>query len=182
MTEEELRAIALDVRLLMVISLKMMGRDMDSRLEEYRVPVSGLGIGVIGMLEHYQHCAVNEISRNMLLTSATLIPVLDGLAKNGYISRERDPQDRRRVLVSLTDKGRKLIRIVHDMYTNNALVKTIQAMGGEKCRIFISLLDEFSQHMSEHSDSGEFYHNFQQNHPLKTRLEADKPTTENTGE
>jgi len=42
------------------------------------------------------------------LESNTLTPILKKLEELGYLRRQRDPKDERRVLVSLTDAGRRL--------------------------------------------------------------------------
>jgi len=45
---------------------------------------------------------------NALVRGPTVTGLLDGLEAGGYLSRERDPDDRRRLLVSLTAAGREL--------------------------------------------------------------------------
>jgi MarR family len=47
-----------------------------------------------------------ELSARMHITSGTMTGVLDTLERNGYIHRQADPADRRRVLVDLTPAAR----------------------------------------------------------------------------
>jgi len=52
--------------------------------------------------------AVNELLAILKITKQSLARVLGQLIEEGYIRQESDPQDRRRRLLSLTDKGRRL--------------------------------------------------------------------------
>jgi DNA-binding MarR family transcriptional regulator len=52
--------------------------------------------------------AVGEIGGRLHLDSGTLTPLLKRLADLGLVERNRDPDDERRVLVSLTPAGRSL--------------------------------------------------------------------------
>ncbi len=48
----------------------------------------------------------SEIAKKLSFTRARMSHILDSLETKGYITRRPDPSDRRRVLVSITDKGR----------------------------------------------------------------------------
>jgi DNA-binding MarR family transcriptional regulator len=48
-----------------------------------------------------------ELARRADLTSGAMTSRLDALEKEGFVRRLRDPDDRRSVLVELTEKGRK---------------------------------------------------------------------------
>ncbi len=47
----------------------------------------------------------NEISRHNLLTSGGMTNVLTRMEKKGLIERRKDPEDKRSVIVSVTDAG-----------------------------------------------------------------------------
>jgi len=52
--------------------------------------------------------AVGELGERLHLDSGTLTPLLKRLTAMGYVTRSRDPEDERRVLVSLTAEGLSL--------------------------------------------------------------------------
>lgn len=52
--------------------------------------------------------SVGELGDALGLDSGTLTPLLKRLEAAGFVSRERDPADERRVVVDLTPAGRKL--------------------------------------------------------------------------
>lgn len=51
---------------------------------------------------------MNELSERMNLNSSTMTRILDNLVRDKYISRDKDESDRRIVVVSLTDAGKKI--------------------------------------------------------------------------
>ena len=58
---------------------------------------------------------VGEIGSALGLDSGTLTPLLKRLETAGIVMRRRDPQDERRVRVSLTDQGKALRSDVEDI-------------------------------------------------------------------
>jgi MarR family transcriptional regulator, organic hydroperoxide resistance regulator len=52
--------------------------------------------------------AQRELSKSVGLTESTTVAALKILEKNKLVKRKRDPDDSRRIIVSLTNKGRKL--------------------------------------------------------------------------
>jgi DNA-binding MarR family transcriptional regulator len=50
-----------------------------------------------------------ELFRSMMVTSGTMNNRIDRLAEKGLVRRVPDPEDRRGILVELTDQGRELI-------------------------------------------------------------------------
>jgi MarR family transcriptional regulator, organic hydroperoxide resistance regulator len=52
--------------------------------------------------------SIGELGERLHLDSGTLTPLLKRLASMGYVSRARDAEDERRVLVTLTAAGRAL--------------------------------------------------------------------------
>jgi MarR family transcriptional regulator for hemolysin len=60
-----------------------------------------------------------ELAANMAIEAATLVGLLDRLAKDGWITREKMPNDRRSKIVQLTEKAYKTLEQIHQ--TANAL-------------------------------------------------------------
>ena len=52
--------------------------------------------------------SVGDLGQFLHLDSGTLTPLLKRMETSGLINRSRDPNDERRVLISLKDKGRDL--------------------------------------------------------------------------
>jgi DNA-binding MarR family transcriptional regulator len=58
------------------------------------------------VLDRTGRLTAGEIARQTGLTSGAATALLDRLERAGYLRRLRDPDDRRRILVELTDKAR----------------------------------------------------------------------------
>src|SRR3984885_9583259 len=50
-----------------------------------------------------------ELSKRVGIASTTAVPALDSMEKRGLLKRTRDPNDRRKYFVGLTDEGRALV-------------------------------------------------------------------------
>lgn len=65
--------------------------------------------GVLEALYHLGPMCPSEISTKLLLSTGNITLVLDNLENRGLVKRERNPEDRRYITVSLTESGHKLI-------------------------------------------------------------------------
>jgi len=66
--------------------------------------------GLSAFLEIENEYTMSELSNNAHLTLPNMTTIVDGLLKKGIAKRRRDKQDRRIVRVSLTEKGKKMVR------------------------------------------------------------------------
>ena len=79
----------------------------------YRKPLEQLGLTypqylVMVVLWADDAQTVGQIGERLRLDSGTLTPLLKRLEAMGFVVRERSLEDERRVIVKLTEKGRKL--------------------------------------------------------------------------
>jgi MarR family 2-MHQ and catechol resistance regulon transcriptional repressor len=73
---------------------------------------NGLTVTQFGVLEALYHIGPlcqGELAEKLLRSGGNLTLVVDNLEKAGYVVRERDPADRRFVVVKLTEHGAKFI-------------------------------------------------------------------------
>jgi MarR family 2-MHQ and catechol resistance regulon transcriptional repressor len=66
-------------------------------------------LAVLEALLHLGPMSQGELGRKLLRSNPNMTAVLDNLERNGWLQRERSPEDRRVVVVSLTPEGRGLI-------------------------------------------------------------------------
>ena len=66
-------------------------------------------MAILGYL-HFGHdgATAGELSEVSCVVSSRIAAVLNSLEKKGYAERKPDPRDKRRVLVHITDAGRKM--------------------------------------------------------------------------
>ena len=93
------------------IKLTRAAESLSSRLHR-RGTMGGLTVSQFGVLESLYHLGSmcqSDIGAKLLKSSGNITLVIDNLEKRGLVRRERDRDDRRMVIVSLTEKGRELI-------------------------------------------------------------------------
>ena len=64
-------------------------------------------ITMMALWEH-KELRVKEIGSCLYLDSGTLTPLLKRLEQKGYVTRRRDPEDERDLIVTITDSGEAL--------------------------------------------------------------------------
>lgn len=57
----------------------------------------------------------SSLARQARLSDSAMTRLVDGLARRGYIERQRDKGDRRRVLIALTEEGRIEAERLHEL-------------------------------------------------------------------
>jgi DNA-binding MarR family transcriptional regulator len=96
---------------MVLVALRRIIRATDLRSRELvtRYGLTGPQLSVLRELAPQDGISVGQLTREMLLSQATVTGILDRLARRGLIRRRRSEQDRRRVEVWLTDAGRQML-------------------------------------------------------------------------
>lgn len=85
-----------------------------------------LGVLYLSTIEDAnQSTSPSTLSEELSITPAGVTHLINALEDGGYIQRNKDPEDRRVVLISLTQKGvRSAENLIHDAYQKlNGLVE-----------------------------------------------------------
>ncbi|MFN7209822.1 MAG: MarR family winged helix-turn-helix transcriptional regulator [Aggregatilineales bacterium] len=127
---------------------KLMIRDLDEYLRAQAAPISSLQYGVLRVLRHGTQ-NLGELGKRLLLSPATLVPVVDALVKQRYVSRERDPSDRRRVQLSLTEDGNALVQQLACQPLEDSYHRAWQSLTPDQRAQLLSLLRQLIAEMSE---------------------------------
>jgi DNA-binding MarR family transcriptional regulator len=98
-----------------VYTAELLGRQLDVALRPF-----GLTRGSHNVLQILggasEPLTPTEVSARLTVTSATVTGLLDTLERGGLASRRRHPDDRRSVLVEITNDGRRLLdRLVPEL-------------------------------------------------------------------
>lgn len=67
-------------------------------------------VAVLSCLAEFGPASQKDISQRLRIDASDLVALLDDLEEAGLASRRRDPKDRRRYAVTLTDAGRDALR------------------------------------------------------------------------
>lgn len=88
----------------------------------HRTTASGLTITQFGALEALYHlgpmCQI-DLGHKVLKSGGNMTMVIDNLEKRGLAARQRDPADRRRMIVHLTEAGRRLMEELFPRHAAN---------------------------------------------------------------
>jgi MarR family 2-MHQ and catechol resistance regulon transcriptional repressor len=85
--------------------------------------------GVLEALHHIGPLCQSELAEKLLKSGGNLTLVVDNLEKANYVARERDPADRRFVVVRLTDKGQAFITALFPKVVAN-VTREMNALSG----------------------------------------------------
>ena len=88
-----------------------------------------------------QDLSAGDLAESMGLSSGRTANLLKALEKKGYISRSRDASDARRILVSLTQKGREFVcKLFHQ--TQEIYGSLVEALGEKDTLDFIRITEK----------------------------------------
>lgn len=136
------------IHILVTLLTKITERELEQRLAEHGVPLSVAQLGAMRAIYHNPGHTQSELSRQMMLAPATLVPLIDALERHGMARRTRDEHDRRRALVSLTDAGAALLDEFPSLHRETAMMRAIDQMGQDKAQQLIDLLHELIVHVA----------------------------------
>ncbi|NLZ39517.1 MAG: MarR family transcriptional regulator [Firmicutes bacterium] len=84
---------------------------------------------------------ISELSKVMRVTSPTVTQLVNGLEERGLVERNVDPNDRRSILVTLTQEGEAVIQEAADAFFAE-FSSLVLYLGEEKTMQLIELLTE----------------------------------------
>lgn len=120
---------------------------LESRIKESVEPF-GLNVTEFGTLEALYHkgdLSVNEILEKVLIANSSMSYVLQQLVTKGYITKAQDQHDRRSYQVSLTPKGRALIKEVYKEHVTH-LRESLDILSEEEETQLQVLLKKIGKH------------------------------------
>ena len=137
-----------EIRILASVMARVTARSLEERFSTLNADISGLQYGILRTLA-YQSFTLSELSRRFVVDPSTLVPTIDTLERKGLVTRQRDPQDRRRIPLLLTEEGAKLLHDMPLMQEDDLLYKCLGDMGEAKAHELLELLRQVVQRMPE---------------------------------
>jgi DNA-binding MarR family transcriptional regulator len=137
-----------EIRILTAVMSRISHRAIEERFNAHKADISGLQYGILRTLGH-ESFTLSELSRRFMLDPSTLVPVIDALERKGMVARGHDPNDRRRIPISLTPDGANLLHSVPMYNEDDVLYKSLADMGEDKANELRDLLREVVKRMPE---------------------------------
>ena len=91
---------------------------------------------------------VSQIHQTLYVSKAAVSQTLNTLEKKGYIVRQIDPNDRRKIIVTVTTEGEAELDIVQKMY-NETLDLILGEFGQENTETLIELIEKLMNIVDE---------------------------------
>ena len=117
-------------------------------------PISDISITEIHTLEAigmYDEKTMSEVAQNLKITVGTLTTAINKLIKNEYVERKRIEEDRRVVLIKLTEKGETAYNY-HKKFHDELVHNTIGSLEEDEKEILISSLDRIKTFFMDRYD------------------------------
>ena len=148
MDKAEFHRVTIEVRALMMLVMKLSTGDLNQHLAANNIDLNAMQFGMVRALYHHPY-TLSELSKFFALDPSTLVPVVDMLEQKGLIERGRDPNDRRRVPLHLTEEGANLFNKVSILPAESMLGRGFAQLGEAKTLQLLQLLRELVQTMPE---------------------------------
>ncbi|HIS40030.1 MAG TPA: MarR family transcriptional regulator [Candidatus Aphodovivens avistercoris] len=116
--------------------LRIEERSLDNRLTSGLTITEVHTIVAVGL---YERNPMNVVAARLSVTTATLTTAVGKLERKGFIERTRAADDRRKVLLSLTKKGRLVYR-AHSLFHRQMVDEALEGLTDEEERVFTEAL------------------------------------------
>lgn len=103
---------------------------------------------VLAYVYHQNSALPGELSAAMQTSTAYVAKVLRGLEEKGLILRTLDTNDRRRILVTLTEKGMEQAK-QNEHYVKAEIQQMLQKLGAEDALALIRIMKKISRYVDE---------------------------------
>lgn len=124
-----------------MLGLRRIMKELDTHsrylMKHYDITVPQL----VCLYEIYEKGALtlSLLSKNVHVSTSTLVGVVDRLEEKGLLKRTRNTEDRRTVFIDLTDKGREFVRTTPGLLHNRLDTRLTTLSEGEQVIIANSL-------------------------------------------
>lgn len=113
------------------------------RTEEYK-DVTSNDMHVMEAIGMGEQKNMTTVARALHVTTGTLTISINSLVKKGYVERVRSEEDRRVVLVSLTDKGNQAF-LHHKRFHEQMIATIVEELSEEEKRVLEKALSRMNQ-------------------------------------
>ena len=121
---------------------------LKKRIEEEGIKLSPGQTGIMLVLENRGQTTMGDLSQTLEIDNAAITRLVDKLEKQHLVERTINPDDRRQILITITEKGRSQAEIVKQIAkaTNQQMV---QGFSAEEVSIYQRINQAIIQRFSE---------------------------------
>lgn len=94
--------------------------------------------------------SMSQVAKKLSITVGTLTIAINSLVKKGYVHRVRSEEDRRVVLISLTEKG--LIAFFHHKKFHEHMIEAmVEGLNSEEKQVLVKAVTNLKQFFEDHA-------------------------------
>ncbi len=120
-------------------------QDIMMQYKEYNITINE--VHILEKLNGNDGIKVKELAELCNVTNATMTVQLKKLEANDYVTKEKDLHDSRSVLIFITQKGRKIVK-VHEYFYVKLLKGILKSHEEEEIELMYSMLSEIEQNLT----------------------------------
>ena len=113
------------------------------RTEEYK-DVTTNDMHVMEAIGIQEAKNMTSVAKSLEVTTGTLTIAVNSLVKKGYVERVRSEEDRRVVLVSLSEKGKKAY-LHHQQFHQQMIASILETLDGQEQQVLEKALQKLNQ-------------------------------------
>jgi len=102
-------------------------------------------------LDSEENVNIADIQNHLFVTKAAVSQMYAALEKKGYLNREIDKNNRRKLIVTLTPKGQEILGFMQDKVVQ-FLSEIISKVGEDNTKQLINLVNRFADALEEIND------------------------------
>jgi len=142
-------SITMQLHMLMGSVHKASAQSFEQLLNDSNINLSMLQVRIMRILQYEGDMTPSELSRKLMLDPSTLVPTVNGLVDKTYVERNRDPNDRRRIILSLTTNGKKLSDRLWEIPHEHIVVKAVEKMEEDDARQLLQLMQQLVSNLPD---------------------------------
>jgi DNA-binding MarR family transcriptional regulator len=146
---DDLKRLYMELRALTWTFAKQSRQALEHRLQAEGVEMSWLQHGVLRVLYHEGDNTISELSKIFKCDPSTLVPAVDALERKGFLQRTRDPQDRRRVILSVTAAARAFSERMDAVHDDDPILNSLRIMGRNSGEALVDLMRQLIRGMPD---------------------------------
>lgn len=117
-------------------------------LKDKGIKLSMSEVHVLEAIELSEEPTMSNVAKRLGITIGSLTTAINTLYQKGYVSRERDPEDRRKVVVGLLPKAEEVLK-EHDAFHEEMIDSVFEDMEIAKDQLLIESLDKLSSYFKK---------------------------------
>jgi DNA-binding MarR family transcriptional regulator len=116
-----------------------------------RLGVNATDLRCLDIIQRLDGVTAGELAREAGLTTGAVTSVIDRLERAGYVKREADPNDRRKVLVRMTPAAFEAVYSIWGPETED-YIEQMRSLPRDQLEAFVEFMREANQIQRKHLD------------------------------